>query len=643
MKTSKKVEEDVSVVEEDVSVDSSRISEVSTDARGRGGQSPNLGARPGRVSLLPRVLLPLLVFCFGLSLTIYSYGVLESKRQTILSTVFESAVGDLSNRFKSILRQHEDLLLSLRNLHHSSAEISSENFRLYTQATSLAERYPALYVVGWHPGIRNENVHVFESRVREEMSPKQREYNEYKIFPKTRNKTRFPLLYAASSIDEFKAPLGIDIGALPGRKVALAQARDSGMLAATETIQLANITAEGEDATGLIFILAAYDKAEPVSVVQRREHLRGVFTGVFRVEQLVSEAGGGTFSGLEIYDLSDEEPEGVQHISTEPFYTVGDINNEYESLSSVIEVAERVWQFRLYNSPELFAARLPRSASGLVLMLGVLVSLVSALLIHVVLTSRDRAMSLASSLTSELRFANDNLHRSNRDLTQFAYVASHDLQTPIRNVQAAISMLEETLAEGDEVSVKQFIGHINVSANRMENLVTDLLLYARTDRGEIIKVPTDLNKLVQRVVRSLSEKVEQTKATIDVDVLPVVVCDPAQLERLLLNIFDNALRYRHPQRAPCIKLMANESPDGGVAITIQDNGLGIEQRHLSEVFEPFKRLHRHDDIEGTGLGLSICRGIAVAHGGALTIESEHNKGSIVTVFIPGVVAVEKAA
>jgi light-regulated signal transduction histidine kinase (bacteriophytochrome) len=232
----------------------------------------------------------------------------------------------------------------------------------------------------------------------------------------------------------------------------------------------------------------------------------------------------------------------------------------------------------------------------------------------------------------ELEAANVNLQRSNEDLQQFAYVASHDLSEPLRSVSGMVQLLANGYEGrlGDDADA--YISRAVEASKRMQNLIDDLLEYSRVLHGELRRDPTDCSALLAGVVETLSGAIEETGAEVSIDPLPTVRADGGQLQRVFQNVISNALKF---SSASTPRIHVGAVHDGEAwRFSVTDNGIGIEPRHRRQVFEVFKRLHTRDAYPGSGIGLSICNRIVERHGGRIWVEATDEGGSNFQFTIP---------
>ncbi|UBI40923.1 CHASE3 domain-containing protein [Streptomyces mobaraensis] len=225
------------------------------------------------------------------------------------------------------------------------------------------------------------------------------------------------------------------------------------------------------------------------------------------------------------------------------------------------------------------------------------------------------------------------LRRSNAELEQFAYVASHDLQEPLRKVASFCQLLQRRYGDGLDERAHQYIAFAVDGANRMQVLINDLLAFSRVGRVHNDHDTVDLEAVLETTLDALSVPVEESEAEITHDPLPTVVGDRTQLGMLWQNLVSNAVKFRAPDRRPAIHVSAER--DGDVwRFAVTDNGIGIGPEYTEKVFALFQRLHTREAYPGTGIGLAMCRKIVEFHGGTIAVDPEHEGGARVVFTLP---------
>lgn len=235
------------------------------------------------------------------------------------------------------------------------------------------------------------------------------------------------------------------------------------------------------------------------------------------------------------------------------------------------------------------------------------------------------------------------LAQSNRELEEFAFVASHDLQEPLRKIQTFGDRLKDKYGDGLGEGGRDYLERMQNASIRMQALIQGLLTYSRvTTRPEPFS-PVSLTSLVQEVVSDLTVRIEQTRGRVEAGELPVIEASPYQIRQLFQNLLNNALKF-HGEERPLIRVSGKKAnrplPKVGgmnepcIEILVEDNGIGFDEKYLDRIFLPFQRLHGRSQYEGTGIGLAICRKIVERHGGTITAKSIPGKGSTFIVILP---------
>ncbi|MBF0353937.1 MAG: PAS domain S-box protein [Alphaproteobacteria bacterium] len=227
----------------------------------------------------------------------------------------------------------------------------------------------------------------------------------------------------------------------------------------------------------------------------------------------------------------------------------------------------------------------------------------------------------------------EELARSNAELEQFAYVASHDLQEPLRMIASYVQLLERRYKEQLGDDAREYIAYAVDGAKRMQTLITDLLEFSRITRMGSPFSLVSLQGIVEEALGNLTLAIRETGADIRIDALPEVEGDSVQLVRLFQNLISNALKYRHPDRVPMIRISSCRL-DGHWEIRVEDNGIGINEVYFERIFIIFQRLHTRIDYPGTGIGLSLCKKIVERHGGHIRVDSKEGEYSAFTFTLP---------
>jgi PAS domain S-box-containing protein len=264
------------------------------------------------------------------------------------------------------------------------------------------------------------------------------------------------------------------------------------------------------------------------------------------------------------------------------------------------------------------------------------------------LTGKKQQDQIILNYQKDLESKNLALTRSNSELASFAYIASHDLQEPLRKIQVFANWITDKNYETFSDVTKDYFDRILKASKRMQHLITALLDYSRISKAESAFFTKDLNELVIDVKTNLRELLDETHAAIVISKLPVIRVIPHQVMQLFSNIFINAIKYRKPDTTPRIEISARNIPSTELKlpastfldsshyweIRIKDNGIGFEQKNAERIFELFQRLHGRSEYEGTGIGLAICSKIAQNHNGYIIAEGQPGVGATFIIYLP---------
>jgi len=254
-------------------------------------------------------------------------------------------------------------------------------------------------------------------------------------------------------------------------------------------------------------------------------------------------------------------------------------------------------------------------------------------------------ISVRKEAEERLRLAAEQLRRSNLELQDFASIASHDLQEPLRKIQAFGDRLKMKCSESLGENGRDYLDRIQDAARRMQILLHDLLTLSRVTSKAQPFEPVDLLKVIKEVISDLEVRIEQSNADVEIGALPTIDADEAQMRQLLQNLISNALKFHRPEVKPEVtisgKIFDNvESLPGAMPgedicqIMVKDNGIGFDDQYSERIFQVFQRLHSRSEYEGTGIGLAVCRKIADRHGGTIVAKSAEGEGATFIVTLP---------
>lgn len=279
-------------------------------------------------------------------------------------------------------------------------------------------------------------------------------------------------------------------------------------------------------------------------------------------------------------------------------------------------IANSQWIVQLHPLPS-YRKEFHTPHPYLVLIFGVLLAALSAISVYLLLRQFQQIKML-----NEQHLA---LKQSNDDLQSFAFIASHDLQEPLRIIGSYASLLQRRYAEQLDEKANKFLNYMSDGAQRLQTMINDLLDYARVETQGKPLVSCDLNDVLSTVLESLQDNFSDHQVQLTSDELPTVLGDAVQLQQLFLNLLSNAIKYRGGER---LNILIKAQPLGRMwHISVTDNGIGIDEIYFEKIFQVFQRLHASSSIQGSGIGLAICKRIIDRHGGKIWLESIPNSGS----------------
>ena len=225
------------------------------------------------------------------------------------------------------------------------------------------------------------------------------------------------------------------------------------------------------------------------------------------------------------------------------------------------------------------------------------------------------------------------LQRSNTELEHFAYIASHDLQEPLRTVQSYLQLLRRRYQPVLDLDAEEFIDFAIDGATRMRNLIEDLLTYARVASRARALQPAKLDDILDEVLHSLQVRLNEQHVVIERGPLPTVMADRRQLAQLIQNLISNSMKFQAKGSKPIVQISAEQQNEHWL-VRIRDNGIGLEPEYQEKIFVIFQRLHSREDYEGTGVGLAVCKKIVERHGGSIWVESRPSEGATFLFTLP---------
>lgn len=575
-----------------------------------------------------------------------SLRAMEDRRiQLEFTTECERATSQLSET----LDVYHEIVESIASFHVGNSGFSRDQFSSFVERAIT--KYPNIQALEWIPKVPASDRESIERAAQSDgvsdfHFKKWTDSGEWVTCDDDWAENYYPIFYVQPT-EKNQNVIGLDLGSNPVRRAVFHRAAELDLPVAIAGSRL--VPENSSQAVFLLFV-PVFEDAPTLPQQQRGQELCGFALGVFRIKDILNDS----------LNLPDKRPFHLQMKDSEgkilyPTTKSGAFNEHFSAESlhknpvgcshvARCEFGGQSWSLE-YSSKESWLNS-QRASLGLSIFAGgTTLSLLLGAFLWIVTERTAHVEKLVSQRTLELENANKLicdqrdqlkvgqtiLKESNQQLKEFAYAASHDLQTPLRGMASYAQFLKEDFSHCLNSEGNQYLNGILDSADRMQLLISELLEYSQVESQEDSMQPTDLNIVVADVMLLLHTEIKSAAASVTCDSLPTVVCDPKQMAQLFRNLLTNALKYRSNKS---LKVDIFATRTDVLSISVQDNGIGIAKQFQSKIFDIFRRLHSQSEYPGTGIGLALCRRIAQRHGGTISVNSQEGEGCRFTFTIP---------
>ncbi len=559
---------------------------------------------------------------------------------------FEQRATEIESRFRERINAYMDILVSVEGFINASEEVTYEEFKEFTLI--LARRYPGIQALSFNWKVTGDERAGYEKIIREQGFP------EFRILDRSESgglevagdrDIYFPVTYVAP-YESNKRAHGFDTyyfapGEPNERFKVLNEARDLGEVRITGRT---NIVQDDDARYGLLFYHPVYHAPAKTTEERRKLH-RGFCAGVFIVPDLVKSTSiAAQTQGMD-FVLTDIRSDGAEQTlfdSRTPDYKepAEPIRTPRGAIgwTAAMSLGGNRWKLEFIEDETTVQSGFPLVWS--VVVSGFLFTALAGAFVLLLTGRTDRVEKLVQQRTAELERANANLERSNIDLQHFAYVASHDLQTPLRSISGFAQLLQTEFAESTSEKAGNYVFRIVRATLRMQTLIDDLLSYSRVGSTARRFEEASLQEAVNDALVMLDAVVEESGAAVTTDDdLPDIICDRSQIAQVFQNLIGNGIKYVASGVTPQVHISATKEDDDWL-ITVRDNGIGVPEDQQDRIFEIFRRLHTQTEYAGTGIGLALCRRIVQRHGGRIWVEPGADSGSVFRFTLPAAPPVE---
>ncbi len=571
-----------------------------------------------------------IILAIAFSITVLAWWFSHAAVQESTEERFQFRSSEIETAIVERMDGYETVLWSGAGLFDATGGATRQQFADYVAALDLNERWPGIQGVGWAVPLEPDEVAAHEAAVRAEGFPG------YAIAPRGERNEYSAILYLEPFDWRNQRAFGFDMWSNPQRRSAMNRARDTGQAATTAMITLVQET-EDDTQRGFLTYVPVYAGGEtPATLEERRAAHLGWVYAPFRMNDLMAGILGSSSNQVEfqIFDGWEIDPDSLLFDSNPASADAGSDLHRHRTV--LVQGHPWTMSFRAGEEFSLGSETLPTYVA----VAGLLIEILLFYVISTLGTLNHRAESIAEAKTVELRRTNKELHRrskeledqsakltrSNDELRQFAHVASHDLQEPLRTMASYSSLVSNSYADEIGEEGRRWLGYINASAKRLSDLIREVLQFSTFDQLNSPPIGVDLNQIMGDVHDDLVEVLTEASVEVQVEELPTVAGDPVLLRRLLTNLVHNAATYRRADGVPRI-VVRSEQRGAMHRVSVRDNGVGIEPEFQQRIFELFRRAAPRTEETGMGTGLAICRKIVHAHGGEIGVVSSVGHGT----------------
>ncbi len=579
-----------------------------------GESHPTSGTRRSRPQqLLHHPATAWLVLFLSVMLTGIAWYVSVSFSHKHAQARFNDETEDVQFIIEQRMLAYQASLYGAAALFAASENVSRAEWRFYVDTLQLGLHFPGIQGLGFSQVVTPADRARHEAQIRNEGFP------DYRIWPPGEREIYTSIVYLEPFNPRNQRAFGFDMFSEPTRQAAMAQARDSGLPAVSARVMLVQET-DTDVQHGFLMYVPVYRNGMPIdTVAQRRNALQGFVYAPFRLRDLMQRILGNDKHTLE-FELYDGTQPAVENIlyQTEsgPVYAAKQSSHTKFSSTRRVDVAGRTWTLYVHAHSE-FLSTAEQLQPVLIATGGLMVNM----LLFVIISSLSRRQKLAAALAHEMTV---DLRRSNADLEQFAYAASHDMRQPLRMVSSYLQLLETDLSPVLTEETRKNLNFAIDGAQRMDQMLTGMLEYSRLGRQVQSKALLDSRALLDEALRALQPAIDEAQANIRIEgQWPAVLASRDGIVRLLQNLIGNAVKYRLEGLRPEIVISASPAAasNGEHRFAISDNGIGLSAEHEGRLFRMFERLQPREKYPGAGIGLALCRKIIEQHGGRIWAES----------------------
>jgi signal transduction histidine kinase len=571
--------------------------------------------RAGRISTIHWV-----VIGASLGLTLFAWRYSAQEHNKLVQQRFEQQATQVIDLIGDRMQKYEDALWAGTALIRTNGDyVDHAAWERYANSIGLESKYPGINGIGVIHAVSKAELPAYLEEQRK-LRP------DYGIHPEHDNHEFMPITYIIPVEGNEKA-VGLDMAHETNRYTAAKKARDTGLAQITGPIVLVQ---DSGKTPGFLFYAPFYAGGKYDTVAERQEHFLGLVYAPFVVKKLME----GTLAeerrqvGVRISDgdeiLYDELTTEARYYDAEPMF----------SESVILPLYGREWTVDIQTASSFREVNVSNQPAQILVAGIVIEALIITLIVFLRRTARE-AMGYAEDMTAaleartlELEKLNEDLSQSNRDLDDFAHIASHDLKEPLRGINNYSTFLLEDYGDQLDEEAKEKLNTLQTLAKRLSAFIDDLFQYSRVGREQSKAELCNMQALTEGIIDTLKPWTDSEGGRVEIEGdLPIRFCYPIQMELALRNLITNGIKYNESAEKR-VWIGCTETEGRGPVFYVRDNGIGIDEKHHENIFRIFKRLHGRESFGGgTGAGLTVTRKVLERHNGQIWLESEPEKGT----------------
>ena len=546
------------------------------------------------------------IVLLSLLLTFIAWSYSKNEHDTRVALQFDREADRMIELVQERMRKYEDALRSGVAMHIASRTVDFDTWQTYATSLHLEEKYPGINGIGVISA-------VAEAELEEYLSEQRKRRPDFKIHPQHQEQEYYPITYIIPVKGNEQA-VGLDIAHEENRYTAARKARDSGSSQITGPITLVQ---DSGQTPGFLFYSPFYSEQELETLEARRQHFEGLIYAPFVMKKLMQ----GTLAqekrqvGIRINDGKDILFD--EHHETESDFDPNPIHQRTVD----VPMYGRTWVFDI-RSAKSFRAASQDHQPLTILLSGIFIDCLLFFLFIFITRSSQKTLSYADSMTNQLEEKNNELQKVNEDLNEFAYIASHDLRSPLNSIQNLVTWIKEDNEDILPEDSRKHLEQVRQRTTRLMQLLDDLLIYARASRKNEVIEETNVKQLITDVFKLNDQSDVQLTAAED---LPKFITARVPLEQVFRNLIQNAVK--HNDKEQCQITVEVQDLETWYEFSIADNGPGIPEQYQTTIFKMFEMLQSRDKVEGSGMGLALVKKIVENYGGKVWVKSATSAGA----------------